>query len=223
MDTGIVFNMLSIFISVILGLTTFFVADRRSRKNKYLNAKSKILNNLSKSLGEDNIPQFEIISSVIRSVLREENENNLDAITVNEVLDDLLRQILSDPFLDSNRRKELQNQIIVLLQQPVQKSELKMIDQNIPDVSKMSELSHNKVSAYSTITSFWKSFMSIGIGIIASIVAVLTFESLSSISFFNIDTYLSNNLDISTALIASIITAILSIIILILKYYDKKE
>lgn len=100
MDSGILFNILSIIASIIIGLSTFFIADKRARKNKYLNAKAKILNDLSRSLGENSIPEYEVISSVIRSVLREENENNFDVISVKEISDDLLRQILSDPFLD---------------------------------------------------------------------------------------------------------------------------
>ena len=108
-------NLLSVFgivVSVLIGLTTFYIADRRSRRNRWQQARETILKELSKTLGEENIPNFEIISATIRSVLRGYNPGSLDKVTVAEVTDDLLRQITSDPFLDLERRNKLQTQVL---------------------------------------------------------------------------------------------------------------
>lgn len=230
MDTGIIFNILSIFVSIIIGLSTFFIADKRSRKNKYLNAKSKILNDLSKSLGENSIPQYEVINSVIRSVLREENENNLDVITVEEILDDLLRQILSDPFLDSKRRNELQKQIMKVEDTSKERTgDLETTFELIQELDKESKSGKEekvvveRKSFYSNLLSFSKYSSSLSIGVLATIITTLTFQFISKESIFNIDTIIKDKFDITTVLITAIVTAILSIVIITLKFYDKKK
>lgn len=78
-------------------------------------------------------------------------------------------------------------------------------------------------SVYSNLSSFSKYLSSVGFGILTTIIATLTFQFISKESIFNIGTLLKNNFDITLVLIASILTAMLSIFILVLKMYDKKK
>lgn len=114
MDISILLGISGIIISILFGLITFWIADKRSRQKLWHQAKETVLRELSKSLSENNIPDSEIISATIRSVLRECNSEELEAVTVDEILDELIRRITSDPFLDSNRRKKLQDEILAI-------------------------------------------------------------------------------------------------------------
>jgi hypothetical protein len=66
--------------------------------------------------------------ATIRSVLREQNAGDLGAVTLEEVADDLIRQVTSDPFLDSERRIDLQNKVVEL-----RKSHLQEIEKELKD------------------------------------------------------------------------------------------
>lgn len=114
MDWSILLSIAGIIVSILIGIVTFYIADRRSRRRRWYQAKETILMELSKSLGEDNIPSLEIITAVIRSVLRDLNAEASDTVVIDEIIDDIIRQITSDPFLNSERRKQLQDQMLVV-------------------------------------------------------------------------------------------------------------
>lgn len=114
MTTSTLLGLASILVSIIVGLGTYYLSEKRGRHNRWRKAKETVLRDLSKSLGEGSIPPRPVILATIRSVLRSENARNLEAVTLEEVADDLLRQITSDPFLDADRRLELQSKVIEL-------------------------------------------------------------------------------------------------------------
>ena len=196
-------NLLSVFgivVSVLIGLTTFYIADRRSRRNRWQQARETILKELSKTLGEENIPNFEIISATIRSVLRGYNPGSLDKVTVAEVTDDLLRQITSDPFLDSERRNKLQTQVLDVKTAGLQAEEAMSEEEAIVSVA------GSKVEA---IDKF--SILSLIAGIITSIIAAIGLVSLGWL----IDLYKSavDIINWSLPIIAAILTVIVSLIL----------
>lgn len=110
MDWSIVLGILGIVVSLIVGWVSSRIAAQRSRNQKYRTAKAVVLQELSKSLGEDSIPTPAIIQATMRSVLRESGDPKVE-IDVDEVLDDLMRQVTADPFLDGERRQKLQGDI----------------------------------------------------------------------------------------------------------------
>lgn len=111
MNWSIVLGVLGIVASVLVGWLTYRLADRRARKQRYMAAKTTVLQELSNSLGEDAVPTPYIIESTIRSVLREMADPRMN-LALDDVLDDLMRQVTSDPFLDRDRRLKLQNDIV---------------------------------------------------------------------------------------------------------------
>jgi uncharacterized membrane protein len=114
MDWSISLSIVGIFVSILIGLTTFYITDKRSRQRRWYQIKETILMELSKSLSEGNVPKLEIISATIRSILRDSNIGELNSIAIDEILDDLIRKITSDPFLDPERRKKLQDQLLTV-------------------------------------------------------------------------------------------------------------
>jgi hypothetical protein len=113
-DSSLLLNIAGIVISVALGLGTFYAADRRARRNRWEAAKDTVLRELSKSLGEGRVPPQAVIQATINSVLRSLNVANLGVVTLDQVADDLLRQVTADPFLDAERRAQLQGEILAL-------------------------------------------------------------------------------------------------------------
>ena len=69
MDLTIVLSFAGIIVSILVGFGTFYLADKRARRNRWQNAKDMVLQDLSKSLGEGNVPDAAIIQATIRSVL----------------------------------------------------------------------------------------------------------------------------------------------------------
>jgi len=110
MDWSLLLGFLGILVSIVVGWLTYRLADRRARNQRYFTAKSTVLQELSKSLGEDSVPTPNILEATIRSVLLEVGDPSVQ-INVGEVLDDLTRQVTSDPFLGSERRRKLQTDI----------------------------------------------------------------------------------------------------------------
>ena len=51
MNLNILLGLIGILVSIGVGFGTFYVADRRSRRNRWQNAKDMVLRDLSKSLG----------------------------------------------------------------------------------------------------------------------------------------------------------------------------
>ena len=110
MNWSIILSIAGIVVSVVVGWLTYRLADRRARNQRHTVAKNAVLQDLSNSLGEDSIPNPVIIEATIRSVLRQIADPKIDLAT-DEVLDDLIRQVTSDPFLDPERRRKLQSDI----------------------------------------------------------------------------------------------------------------
>jgi hypothetical protein len=107
MDLSIWLGVLGIVVSVIFGMISYRVTDQRTTNQKHRTAKAALLQELSKSLGEDAIPSPKIIQATLNSILRETGAAEI-RIDVDEVLDDLMRQVTADPFLDGERRRKLQ-------------------------------------------------------------------------------------------------------------------
>lgn len=214
MNLSILIGIIGIIISVFIGLTTFFIADRRSRRGKWQQARETVARELSKTLGEGNIPNHEIISSTIRSVLRSHNPGAIDAISVEEIIDDLIRQITSDPFLDSEKRKELQDRILTI------KNE---------SITKRTEVSDREVSISVGLPGLRvesklpekTSIISLFLGIISSLIAGIGFFSIDKlINFFkdNSDKFV----DLLLPFLGSLITLVIAIISLLISYRKKK-
>jgi len=85
-----------------------------SCQNCKRSAKETVLKELLKSISENNIPKREIISATIKSVFRDYHVKELDVVTVDEVIDDLIRDVSSNPFLDSKYRKQIQNELLAM-------------------------------------------------------------------------------------------------------------
>ena len=111
-DWSIVLGVVGIVVSIGVGLGTFWVADRRTQRNRLLAARGLIVQVLSRSLGEGAVPGHGVIRAVIRSVIREQGMVYNEQITVAEVVDDLLRQVTSAPFLEAERRQSLQDELL---------------------------------------------------------------------------------------------------------------
>ena len=191
-------NILSVFgivVSVLIGLTTFYIADRRSRRNRWQQARETILKELSKTLGEENIPNFEIISATIRSVLRGYNPGSLDKVTVAEVTDDLLRQITSDPFLDSERRNKLQTQVLDVKTAGLQAEEAMSEEEAIVSVAGAKVEAIDKFSILSLIAA-----------ITSSIIVAISFVSLEWL--FDLYKSAVDIINWSLPILAAIITVI---------------
>jgi hypothetical protein len=200
MNWSILLGILGILASVAVGLGTFLIADKRTRKNRYQNAKDLILRELSKSLGEDNIPNHLIISATIRSVLRENNSDNLEAVSVSEILDDLIRQITSDPFLDSERRKKLQTEITTIKKETITEKEPQKLDQ----------ITTEKIIKKTAWA--WTSFISAIIGILASIITAFGFFSIKFESLLDfLKTNSSQGFEIIIAILGSIISVLITL------------
>ena len=107
MDWSIVLGVIGILVSIVVGWITFRLTERRARNQRHFVAKATVLQELSKSLGEDAIPTPAIIEATLRSVVRETADPKL-TLSLDEILDDLIRQVTSDPFLDAERRRKLQ-------------------------------------------------------------------------------------------------------------------
>lgn len=113
-DPSILLGVIGIVVSIVVGYGTYWLTEKRARRNRWQGAKDMVLRDLSKSLGEGTVPEPKVILATIRSVLRGHNAPDLAAVTFEEVRDDLIRQITADPFIDADRRKELLAQILNL-------------------------------------------------------------------------------------------------------------
>jgi len=107
-------GLLASLIGVMVGLVTYCLAARRARRNRWEVAKHTVLRDLSKSLGEGRVPQAPVIQATINSVLRGQDAPDLTVVALDHVVDDLLRQVTADPFLDPIRRMQLQDELVAL-------------------------------------------------------------------------------------------------------------
>ena len=109
-DLSTILGLAGILVSILAATVTLLFADRREVRRRYVDARTIVLNDLSRSLGQDSIPSAQTISAVIRSVHREMNLQRVN-LDLEMILDDLLRSVTADPFLDASRRSSLQAQV----------------------------------------------------------------------------------------------------------------
>lgn len=161
MDTPILLNVASIVVSIVVGFGTFYVADKRARRSRREAAKDTVLRDLSKSLGEGNIPPPQVILATIRSVLRSQNLNEAGMVTLSEVADDLIRQITADPFLDTERRKKLQTEILALKTAQATEEEVRASELREEDI----------LTLHHQVVPQWFSSLAFVAGLVASLFA----------------------------------------------------
>lgn len=213
MDLTIVLSFAGIIVSIFVGFGTFYLADKRARRNRWQNSKDMVLQDLSKSLGEGNVPDAAIIQATIRSVLRSQNANDLSAVTLDEIADDLLRQITSDPFLNSERRGQLQGEVLNLKAKTAQEAK------ELP----FAESKKEEAVIERSVRLTWSTLVSLLAGITASLVASLGWVSIERVIDFLKQTNISKIIDYSIPMIAAILTVIISIISLILSKKNKDD
>jgi hypothetical protein len=214
MNLNILLGLIGILVSIGVGFGTFYVADRRSRRNRWQNAKDMVLRDLSKSLGEGSVPNASVIKATTRSILRSHNSNDMSVVTFDEIIDDLIRQITADPFLESDRRKQLQRDVLDLKEANIK------LEQTMSSEEKKAEAvtieTRDKIFAWSTITSLL-------LGIIGSVVAATGLASMKPLLELIKNTVSSGDLKIGAAILAAIVTVIISIISILFSRHDKKD
>jgi len=162
MDINVLLAVAGIIVSIGVGFGTFYLADKRARRNRWESAKETVLRDLSKSLGEGNVPDASVIKATIRSVLRSHNANDLSVVTLEEIGDDLLRQITADPFLDAERRKKLQNDVLQL-----KETQARIETEMSPEEKAVEE---RKIET--TVKLTWSTVVSLAAGIVTSVLSL---------------------------------------------------
>ncbi len=115
MSWSLAWSIVSVVVSIVIGLGTYWFAQKKTRQNRRQAAKKEIAQRLSLVLSEDNIPTYQIIKSTIRSTVRAYENYRIAYIRVSEIIDDLISQVTSAHFLDADRRKQLQEKLLAVL------------------------------------------------------------------------------------------------------------
>ncbi|MBC8488350.1 MAG: hypothetical protein H8D45_20175 [Bacteroidetes bacterium] len=207
MNLSILIGIIGIIASVGVGLGTFFIADKRARRNRYLTMKNLIIQALSKSLSENNIPNKRIIKSTINSLVRENGVSNLRIITVEEIIDDLVYQITSDPFLDAERRETLQNNLLEILEPKKVKID-EIAEETISDIKQLEIHEDYKQANFSR----YSSILSILSGVITTIVAGIIISQINTDVILNFIKSSANYVWLLSGLITGIIAVIIKFI-----------
>jgi uncharacterized membrane protein YdbT with pleckstrin-like domain len=138
----------------------------------------------------------------------------MSVVTFDEIIDDLIRQITADPFLESDRRKQLQRDVLDLKEANIK------LEQTMSSEEKKAEAvtieTRDKIFAWSTITSLL-------LGIIGSVVAATGLASMKPLLELIKNTVSSGDLKIGAAILAAIVTVIISIISILFSRHDKKD
>jgi hypothetical protein len=118
MDVGVLLGFVGAALSA-LGIAVawllWVISEGRNARRRSQRAKETVLRELAVSLGEGRPPPFAVFQSTVRSVFRAENIVVEDPdLPLHEVVDDLMRQVTADPFLDPARRQTLQDQLLGL-------------------------------------------------------------------------------------------------------------
>ncbi len=169
-DWSLGVGILGILVSIAVGLGTFWASDRRTQRNRLLNARGLIVQVLSRSLADGAVPKRPVIEAVVRSVLREQGTVYNEQNTVAEVIDDLLRQVASAPFLEADRRNSLQSQLLGLCTES-ERSVLKEPGVTISSEGSISvgEIVHHNTYYYPS----WRLAANLLLGVTSSIVAAV--------------------------------------------------
>lgn len=213
MDLSVLLGVVGIVVSIGVGFGTFYIADRRATRNRWQSAKDTVLRDLSKSLGEGNVPDASVIKATIRSVLRSQNTNDLSAVTLEEISDDLLRQITADPFLEPERRKQLQADVI----------KLKEVQSRLEDAMTPEEKNIEAVKIEAEAKLTWSTVSSLLVGIIASVVVAASFSFVQPLLDFVKRTNSDNLSTIGFATITALLTVLVSIISLFVSRRETKK
>ncbi len=208
MDLSVLLNVASIVASIAVGFGTFYVADKRARRSRWEAAKDTVLRDLSKSLSEGNIPPPQVILATIRSVLRSQNLTELGAVTLGEVADDLIRQITADPFLDAERRKKLQIEVLAL--KTAQATEEEVRD------SKLRE--EDILTMHHQVVPQWFSSLAFVAGIVASL-----FVALGLPLMFRLFDWLKTVADEKTLSYIPLISVLFTMILALLFYLTRES
>lgn len=213
MDISVFLGVVSIVVSIAVGFGTFYIADKRAKRNRWQNAKDTVLRDLSKSLGEGNVPDASVIKATIRSVLRGQNANDLSVVTLEEIADDLLRQITADPFLEPERRKQLQNDVIEL-----REAQAKLEKTMMPEDKEAEVL---KIEAETKLT--WSTLSSLLAGIITSVIAAASLTSVKPILEFVKQTNSDELSKFGAATIAALLTVLVSLLSIFVSRHEKNK
>lgn len=212
MDTNMLLAVAGIIVSIAVGFGTFYLADKRARRNRWENAKETVLRDLSKSLGEGNVPDASVITATIRSVLRSHSANDLSVVTLEEIADDLLRQITADPFLEAERRKKLQNDVLQL-----REAQARIEAEMSPEEKAVEE---RKIETTEKLT--WSTVVSLGVGIASSMFAVASLRSVKGFVDFINKVNTTEFSAVGAAIVVAVLTALVSIISLFISKRRKK-
>ncbi len=165
-----IWSIIGIVVSVIVGIATYYLADRKTRRSKRHAVKEEILQRLTLALGEDNIPTYDIIKATIRSVVRKSHNFNIGYIRVSEIVDDLISQVTAAHFLDAERRKKLQVALIAILSEQAEVSGGDLVSRVDEDESEAQDVfEKNPVFDYGRFIAFSFAIMAGLISLFASL------------------------------------------------------
>ena len=214
MNITILLGLIGILVSIGVGFGTFYLADKRARINRWQNAKDMVLRDLSKSLGEGNVLDASVIKATIRSVLRSHNAIDLSVVTLDEIADDLLRQITADPFLVPERRKQLQSDVLELRESQL-KIEKAMSAEEKEAEAKQIETG-DRLLTWSTLSSLFA-------GIAASAIAAASFTLIKPLLERIKQSDPTDLSKISVTMIAVAVTVLISVLSIIMTSRKKKK
>lgn len=207
-DWSLGVGVFGIFVSIAVGLGTFWAADRRTQRNRLLTARGLIVQVLSRSLADGSIPKRPVIEAVVRSVLREQGTVYDEQTTVAEVIDDMLRQVASAPFLEADRRSSLQSQLLALSSdsKPSVLKEPGVVISSEGSIQ-VGEIIHHNTYSYPS----WRLAGNLLLGVASSIVAAVALLLLVQNQIpKNFGTWLSEN---SAWMVSGVGVAVLSVVL----------
>ena len=213
MNISILLGLIGILVSIGVGFGTFYLADKRARINRWQNAKDMVLRDLSKSLGEGNVPDASVIKATIRSVLRSHNAIDLSVVTLDEIADDLLRQITADPFLEPERRKQLQNDVLELRESQLQIEKAMSAEEKEAEAEQVE--TGDRLLTWSTLSSLFA-------GIAASAIAAASLTSIKPLLERIKQSDPTDLSKISITAIAVAVTVLISVLSIIITSREKK-
>lgn len=114
-DVNIWIGIGGVAATIVVGVVTYWLtasSEDREYRERLRAARADILTAVSRSIGEGVVPDRDKIASVIRSSRRQYGLKEVDAETVESVLDDVVSRVLSNEFLDAKRREELSSKLL---------------------------------------------------------------------------------------------------------------
>lgn len=107
--TGIVSGLLVFF------ATTFLFDNKRKREyaQHKKEANADVINALKPYIAEQGLPDYEVLCSLINSTSRKYYVNTEDMLTPSQVCEELIREIMSDVYITSEKKKEYAESVAV--------------------------------------------------------------------------------------------------------------